>query len=84
MLIDHYGRLMRADGNDYDALVVSAYQTKQDYREFQDKLASAEKNVTQAARETLGQQADDKMAVRIEAAFDQIRQQEVEMIYNSH
>ena len=84
LLIDHYCRLMRADGDDYHALVAGAYQSEQDYREFQDKLTEAEKNVTQAARETLGGQTDDEMAARIEAVTEKIRQQEVEMIYHSH
>jgi hypothetical protein len=74
---------MRADGDDYGALVVNVYQTREDYREFQDKLASAERKVTEAARETLGHQTDDEMAVRIEAVTEKTRQQEVEMIYNS-
>ena len=84
LLIDHYCNLMRADGDDYGALVVSVYQTEEDYREFQEKLASAERKVTEAARETLGHQTDDEMAVRIEAVTEKIRQQEVEMIYSSH
>jgi len=84
LLIDHYCRLMRADGDDYGALVVSAYHSKQDYRDFQDKLASAERNVTQAARETLGRQTDDAMAARIETVTEKVRRQEIEMIYNSH
>lgn len=84
LLIDHYCRLMRADGDDYGSLVVSAYQTKEDYCEFQDKLASAERKVTQAARQTLGHQTDNEMAVRIDTVTEKIRQREVEMIYNSH
>ena len=84
LLIDHYCRLMRADGDDYHALVAGAYQSERDYREFQDRLTGAEKNVTQAARETLGGQTDDEMAARIEAVTEKIRQQEVEMIYHSH
>ena len=84
LLIDHYCRLMRTDGDDYHALVAGAYQSEQDYREFQDKLTEAEKNVTQAARKTLGGQTDDEMAIRIEAATAKIRQQEVELIYHSH
>jgi hypothetical protein len=84
LLIDHYCRLMRANGNDYVALVANAYQTKTDYSDFQDKLVSAERMVTQAACETLGHQADNEMATRIEAAIEKIRRQEAETIYSAH
>ena len=84
LLIDHYCKLMRADGNDYAALVVNAYQTKTDYSDFQEKLMSAERMVTQAARETLGHQTDNEMAGRIETATEKIRRQEVETIYSTH
>jgi hypothetical protein len=84
LLIDHYCRLMRAKGNDYVALVANAYQTKTEYNDFQDKLVSAERMVTQAASETLGHQADNEMATRIEAAIEKIRRQEAETIYNTH
>ena len=84
LLIDHYCKLMRADGDDYAALVVNAYRTKTDYSDFQDKLALAERMVTQAARATLGHQTDNKMATRIETAIQKIRRQEVETIYSTH
>jgi hypothetical protein len=84
LLIDHYCKLMRADGDDYAALVVNAYRTKTDYSDFQDKLALAERMVTQAARETLGHQTDNEKVLRIETAIEKIRRQEVETIYNAH
>jgi hypothetical protein len=84
LLIDHYCRLMRAEGDDYAALAANAYRTKTDYSDFQDKLASAERMVTEAARETLGHQTDNEMAVRIETATEKIRRQEVETIYGAH
>jgi len=84
LLIDHYCTLMRVDGDDYAALVVNAYRTKTDYSYFQDRLASAERMVTQAARETLGHQTDNEMALRIETAIEKIRRQEIETIYSAH
>ena len=84
LLIDHYCRLMREEGSDYVTLVAEAYQTKEDYAVFQDKLTQAEGAVTRAARETLGNQTDDEMADRIETATDKFRQQEVEAIYGPH
>ncbi|UCD80056.1 MAG: NF038143 family protein [Desulfobacterales bacterium] len=84
LLIDHYCKLMRAEGGDYVTLVANAYQTKEKYAVFQDKLTSAERAVTQAARETLGDQTDDQMAARIEAASGKFRRQEVETIFSPH
>jgi len=84
LLIDHYGKLMGGEGRDYVSLVTSAYPTREDYTAFQDKLTSAERRVTQAARETLGNQTDDQMVVRIDTASGRFRRQEVETIYSSH
>jgi hypothetical protein len=84
LLIDHYGKLMGGEGRDYVSLVTSAYPTREDYAAFQDKLTSAERRVTQAARETLGNQTDDQMVVRIDTASGRFRRQEVETIYSSH
>ena len=84
LLIDHYCKLMQAEGSDYVALVADAYQTREDYAVFQDQLTLAESAVTRAARDTLGNQTDDQMAGRIETATDKIRQQEVETIYSPH
>jgi hypothetical protein len=84
LLVDHYCRLMDADGSDYAALVGSTYPTPNDLAAFLDSLGDAERAVTQAARETLGSQTDDEKAERIEKAVDQFRQQEIEAIYSRH
>ena len=81
LLIDHYGRLMQAEGSDYAALAAAAYQTREDYMAFQTQLVLAEREVTQAARETLGSRADHQTAAGIEAAAEKFRQQEIETIY---
>lgn len=84
LLIDHYGKLMGGEGRDYVTLVANAYRTREDYAVFQDKLTSAERRVTQAARETLGDQTDDQLVARIDSASDRFRRQEVETIYSPH
>ena len=81
LLIEHYCRLMRAEGTDYVTLVADAYKTREDYAVFQAKLILAESAVTRAARETLGNQADHQTAARIETATEKFRQQEAETIY---
>ena len=82
LLIDHYCRLLQADGGDYAALTADAYRTRQAYAAFLDRLALAEQAVTEAARETLGNQTDTQMAERIAAGTDKYRQQEIEAIYD--
>ena len=84
LLIEHYGKLMQAEGEDYASLVIDAYQTKENYVAFQGKLKTAEKQVAQAAQQTLGDKADPTMVARIEAATDKLRLAEVERIFSSH
>lgn len=83
LLIDHYVRLMKVAGKDYPALVKEAYPTKAAYVALQEKLKAAEKQVTEAARQTLGTQTDLDMIARIEAATDRLRGEEVETIFSS-
>jgi hypothetical protein len=83
LLIAHFCRLIQAQGKDYAALVVHAYQSLDGYRRFNDQLAAAESAVTQAARRTLGQKTDEEMAAKIEFAAERLRRQEAETIFNS-
>ena len=82
LLIDHYSRLIQAQGRDYAALVVHAYRNRDGYTRFNGQLAAAESAVTQAARHTLGHQTDEEMAAKIQSAADGLRRQETETIFN--
>jgi len=82
LLVDHYCRLIQAQGRDYAALVVHAYQSRDGYTRFNDQLAAAESAVTQAARRTLGHKTDEEMAAKIESAANRLRRQEIETIFN--
>ncbi len=84
LLIDHYGRLIQAQGRDYAALVVDAYRSRDGYAQFNDRLAAAESAVTRAARQTLGHKTDEETAAKIETVADRLRRQEVETIFNSN
>lgn len=53
LLIDHYSKLLNAEGKSYDALVKNAYQTRRDYEVFLQQLTSAEKEIDRAALELL-------------------------------
>jgi len=82
LLIDHYGKLFKADGENYAGLVVSAYQIRENYAAFFRQLKAAENDVMMAARRTLGDQADSWAAGRLEELTDRIRAAGVEKIFN--
>jgi hypothetical protein len=83
LLFDHYLKLLSADGQDYAALVRSAYGSRQIYLKFHEQLTSAEKKVSDAARQTLGSKADVDALARIEKTTEDIRQARIEKIFNS-
>ena len=82
LLVDHYGKLFKADGEDYAALVVGAYQTRENYAAFFKQLKAVENDVMAAARRTLGDKADSSAAGRLEALTDRVRAAGVEKIFN--
>ena len=84
LLIDHYHRLLQAEGSDYDDLVRHAYGHRADYTTFTDRLKNAEKEVARAARQTLGAKADTAMAARIEEAADVARKAEIDRIFGTN
>lgn len=51
LLIDHYSKLLNAEGANYHALVKNAYKNKGKYQVFLNQLASVEKEVDQAIAE---------------------------------
>ena len=80
-LIEHYLKLLQADGKDYDAMVLCAYAQRKDYRQFLQALSALEKQVSGAATRTLGAQTDAAMLSRIELATDELRRAEVDRIF---
>ena len=83
LLVDHYAKLLGVEGEDYAALVRNAYGSRSGYIEFHQKLTAAEKNVADAARQTLGPKADIDALLRIERATQEIRQSRIETIFGS-
>ena len=81
LLVYHYSKLFKADGEDYAALVVGAYQIRENYAAFIKQLQVAENSVMTAARRTLGDKADSQAAGRLEEITDQIRIAGVDKIF---
>jgi hypothetical protein len=83
LLIDHYGMLLGVAGENYDALARNAYGSRPHYVIFHEQLKSAEKKVSDAARQTLGSKADVDVLSRIEKATEDIRQSHIEKIFGN-
>ena len=83
LLFDHYSKLLGAEGQDYDALTRNAYGSRQNYFIFHEQLKKTEKKVSDAARQTLGSKADVEVLLRIEKATEEIRQSQIEKIFQS-
>ena len=81
LLFEHYLKLLGAEGQDYGAFVRSAYGSRQSYLKFHRQLTSAEKKVSDAARQTLGAKADVDALVRIEKTTEDVRQARIEKIF---
>ena len=82
LLVDHYCKLFKADGENYAALVIGAYQIRENYEDFFKQLKAAENDVMMAARRTLGDQADSRAAGRLEELTDRIRAAGADKIFN--
>ena len=83
LLIDHYSKLLNADGRDYAALVTAAYPSAAEYSSFFNQLKIAESDVMGAARRTLGSQTDLTTAEKIESITENMRAAEVNSIFST-
>ena len=73
LLIDHYCRLLNAEGENYASLVINAYQAPESYSNFLTQLKASEKEVNLAAMQTLGSRADPELVTRMEETTDRVR-----------
>ncbi len=81
LLINHYCRLLNAEGDDYDSLVRAAYGGQGDYLDFLDHLKSAEREVNVASLETVGSKGDPSFVAHLEQTTDRIRTESVKRIF---
>lgn len=84
LLIDHYSKLLNAEGQDYASLVTDVYQSATEYNSFFNQLKLAETEVMAAARRTLGDQTDMATAAKIESITESMRAAEVNKIFPSN
>jgi hypothetical protein len=83
LLVDHYSSLLNSQGNDYDSLVLNAYQTPDRLADFFERLQEAEDSVGRAAHDTLGGSADTPTLERMKAAMKKSRLKETEKIFGT-
>lgn len=83
LLIDHYLKLLEAEGKDYPSLVRNAYETKENYLNFLEQLKQAEKEVNKAALQTV-EDSDEtayELTSKMEEAAERIRLEQAEKIF---
>jgi hypothetical protein len=81
LLLDHYHRLLTAEGKDYESMVKNTYRIREDYVTFLKQLELAEKEVNRAATQTLGTSSAPDIVSKMEEATDRRRTAEAERIF---
>jgi len=83
LLLDHYFRLLNADGKDYGSMVKHAYRTRQDFAAFVKELEGIEKEVNRAASQTVGTVSAPDIISKMEETAGRLRKAQVETIFGS-
>jgi len=83
LLLDHYFRLLNADGKDYGSMVKHAYRTRQDFAAFVKELEGIEKEVNRAASQTVGTASAPDIVSRMEETAGRLRATQVEKIFGT-
>jgi hypothetical protein len=81
LLMDHYHRLLKAEGKDYSAMVKNAYQSSDQYSAFLKELQRAEKAVNQAATQIVRTRSADGIVSKMEGIPERIRTAEIAEIF---
>jgi len=82
LLVEHYGKLLEAEGDSYQSLVKSAYETRDSYESFLHQLTSVEREIDQAIIVTLGETEEigEQMLMK-HAVVDKIRAKETDKFF---
>jgi hypothetical protein len=82
LLIEHYLKLLDAEGKTYPQLVRAAYPGRVAFQGFLNSLGRAEKNVVETARKSLGPQTDTRAMNRLLAATLNSHKREFDEIFS--
>lgn len=81
-LIDHYVKLLKAEGDSYQSLLENAYQRRNNYAQFLNLLQQAEKEVNLAAKRAFSQtEGFSEMISRMETATEALRTEEKKAVF---
>jgi hypothetical protein len=83
LLIDHYWKLLNAEGKDYATMVKNTYTDRKNYTVFVEQLEQVEKDVIKAATQTLGNSSASGIASKMEETTERIRRAEIETIFGT-
>lgn len=83
LLVDHYSRLLKVDGEDFPALIKAAYPDRKQYLAFLKRLGDIERQVNGAALKTLGPRGDRALVSRMEKAMKGLRMASAERIFGA-
>jgi plasmid maintenance system killer protein len=81
LLLDHYFRLLNAEGKDYVSMVKHAYRTRQNFAAFVKELEGIEKEVNRAASQTVKTASAPDIIIKMEEATARLRAAEAENIF---
>ena len=83
LLLDHYLKLLDAQGNNYQSLVKNAYQARDNYEAFLHELTLMEKAVNRAAIQTVGAtETAHELVSGMEKAAEIVRTEQAEKIFS--
>lgn len=83
LLIDHYTKLLQAEGKDYDSLVLDAYMEPQAFLSFLARLREAEREVNLAALNTLGDRGSPEFVSMMEEVTQRVRSLVTQRIFKT-
>ena len=82
LLVDHYGRLLEAEGKDYPSMVRNVYRTREGYAAFLRALEEAENEVYQAATQTVKTSSAREIVSKMEEAAARIRRAALDRLFS--
>jgi type II secretory pathway predicted ATPase ExeA len=83
LLMDHYIRLLQAEGDHYPKIVRNAYKTRDSFMGYLQRLAAAEQEVNGAVAEIRGGTPEIWQRLRAEQfQVEEMRRKEIERIYS--
>jgi hypothetical protein len=77
LLIDHYAKLLQAEGNSYYDLILNAYPSRESYEGCLHQITAAENKVDEAILGMVGEQQKVKEKLQLEARQVQNRRQKI-------